>query len=141
MSTTDARRDFAAFIPRQIEPERDMKYGLHLAGFPVALLLQRVQPMEAGAKAVIVAAVYEPATSTFVETEQSRELTYLNKAGGKYTIKIILDEANGSVQAFKYKGEEIVAIAAGRDFDSAIIQIGLMGIAPDEPVSFIDRCK
>jgi hypothetical protein len=88
----------------------------------------------------VVAALYEPDPVTFIETKERRELTYLNKAGESYTWKVVL-KADGSLEALKYKGEKIVAGTAGREFDGAMSQVGLMGIAPDEPVSFVTKCR
>jgi len=134
-----AGRDFIAFIPDQIDPERDTGFSPRLAGFPFNIMLPQVVRTGSGEVVGVAASLYEPDAVTFVETEKRRELTYLNKAGGPYTLKVVL-RADGSLEALKYKGKKVVAGAAGREFDGAMFQVGLMGIAADEPVSIVKRC-
>jgi hypothetical protein len=135
-----AGRDFIAFIPYQIEPDEYEKFGPLLAGFPRNILLPHVHRTKSGEILGVAGALYEPDAATFVETQEHRELTYINKAGGPYMLKVVL-KSDGSLEALKYKGKKVVAGAAGREFDRAMFQVGLIGIAPDEPVSFVERCK
>jgi hypothetical protein len=136
----DAARDFLGPIPNQINPERDAKFGPRFAGFPVNILLPHIHRSKSGEVFGIVAALYEPDAATLVETVESRSLTYLNKAGGPYTLKVVLRKADDSLEALKYKGEKVVAEAAGREFNRAMFQVGLMGVGLDEPVSFVEKC-
>jgi len=135
-----AARDFIAFIPDQIDPERDKGFAPGLAGFPFNILLPGVHRSRSGEVLKVVAAIYEPDAASFVEAEDCRSLTYLNKAGGPFTLKVVV-KADGSLEALKYKGKKAVAGAAGKGFDGAMFQVGLMGIAPDEPVSFVKHSK
>jgi hypothetical protein len=134
-----AAGDFIGFVPYQIKPDQDEKFGPLLAGFPRNIMLPRVHRSKSGEVLGVAASVYEPDVVTFVEMEERRELTYLNKAGGPYTLKVVL-KADGSIAALKCKGTKVVAAAAGKEFDRAMFQVGLMGIAPDERVSFVKKC-
>jgi len=134
-----APSDFIAFVPDQIDPTQDTEFGPRFAGFPFNIMLSHV--VRAGSEDVlrVIASLYEPDAASFVEAEDCRSLTYLNKAGGAYTLKVAL-KPDGSLEALKYKGKKVVAAAAGKGFDGAMFQVGLMGIAPDEPVSFVKKC-
>ena len=141
MSKRFDTKHLIAFIPYRIEPDQYERFGPLLAGFPRNILLPRVQRSKSGEVFGIVASLYEPDPLTFVETDKCRELTYRNKAGGLYTLKVVLNTVDGSLEARKYKGEKLVACAFGNEFTQSMLHVGLMGVATDEPVSFIENWK
>ena len=127
--------DFIACVPHRIEADWHKKWGPLLQGFPLNIVYTLV-PRESEHPAIITAR-YEPALATFSETKKTRELTYFNRAGGSYSVHVVLDRASGRLETFKYKGKKLVASASGRDFDSAMVQTTLVGIEKDEPVTVI----
>ena len=132
--------DFIACVPQKIEADWDEKWGPLLAGFPLNIVYACVQRAESDqSKMLGITACYEPDLATFRETKKTRELTYFNRAGGSYSVHVVLDRASGRLETFKYKGKKLVASASGRDFDSAMVQTTLVGIERDERVSVI-RC-
>jgi hypothetical protein len=128
--------DFVAFIPHQIEADWDGKYGPLLAGFPLNILFASSPKLKSGKAAGIISSLYQPYLASFAETNGSRELTYLNKHGGPYTLRVVLNQTDGSRQVFKYKEEKLLGCAEGKDFRLTMIQVALLGIEDDEPVTF-----
>ena len=86
-----------------------------------------------------ITACYEPDLGTFRETKKTRELTYFNREGGTYRVRVVINRASGRLETFKYKGRKLVACASGLDFESAMVQTTLVGIEKDERVRVI-RC-
>ena len=128
--------DFIACIPHEIEADWHEKWGPLLAGFPVNIMYAQKAESDQS-KMLGIIACYEPALGTFRETKKTRELTYFNREGGTYRVRVALDRASGRLESFKYKGKRLIATASGRDFDSAMVQTTLVGIERDEPVTVI----
>ena len=113
--------DFIACIPHEIEADWHEKWGPLLAGFPVNIMYACVQRAESDqTKMLGITACYEPDLATFRETKKTRELTYFNREGGNYRVRVVLHRASGRLETFKYKGRKLVACASGRDFESAM---------------------
>ena len=130
--------DFIACVPQKIEADWHEKWGPLLAEFPLNIVYACVQRAESEqSKMLGITACYEPALGTFRETKKTRELTYFNRVGGSYRVRVVLHRASGRLETFKYKGRKLVACASGRDFDSAMVQTTLVGIEKDEPVTVI----
>ncbi len=132
--------DFIACVPQKIEADWDEKWGPLLAEFPLNIVYACVQKAESDqSKMLGITACYEPALATFRETKKTRELTYFNREGGTYSVRVVLNKKSGRLETFKYKGRKLIASASGRDFDSAMAHTTLVGIERDERVSVI-RC-
>ena len=119
---------FLATVPCRIGTE-ETNFPPQFAGLPVNIVYSQV-----GHKGFAIAC-YEPDTETFSETESTKEMVYVNEHGGEYSVKVRLNKATGAVEAIKYRGEEVVSIAEGPDFDSAMLQTSMMGLQPGERVS------
>jgi hypothetical protein len=133
---------FIACVPHQIEADWDEKWGPLLAGLPLNIVYAFAQKAKSDQHKVpeIITACYQPALATFRETKKTRELTYFNREGGTYSVRVVLDRASGRLETFKYKGKKLIANASGNSFDSAITQTTLVGIEKDERVRVI-RCQ
>ena len=130
--------DFIAFVPHQIEANWDEKWGPLLAGLPLNIMYACVQRAELDqTKMLGITACYEPDLATFRETKKTRELTYFNREGGSYSVRVVLNKKSGRLETFKYKGKKLIASASGRDFDSAMVHTTLVGIERDEQVTVI----
>ena len=130
--------DFIACIPHEIEADWHEKWGPLLAGFPVNIVYACVQKAESDqSKLLGITACYEPALGTFRETKKTRELTYLNREGGIYRVRVVLNIKSGRLETFKYKGKKLVASASGVSFESVMVHTTLVGIERDEPVTVI----
>ena len=129
---------FIACVPHQIEADWDEKWGPPLAGFPINIMYACVQRAESDqSKMPGITACYEPDLATFRETKKTRAMTYRNSGGGTYSVRVVLNKANGRLETFKYKGKKLVARASGLNFESAMVQTTLVGIEKDERVSVI----
>jgi hypothetical protein len=132
--------DFIACIPHKIEADWNEKWGPLLAGFPLNIMYGCVQRAESDqSKMLGITASYEPDLATFRETKDTRELTYFNREGGTYRVRVVINRASGRLETFKYKGDKLVARASGMNFESAMAHAALAGIEKDEPVRVI-RC-
>ena len=130
--------NFIACVPQQIEADWNTKWGSLLAGFPTNITYACVQRAESEqTKMLGITACYEPDVATFHETEKARELTYFNRGGGKYSVRVVLDRMSGRLETFKYKGRKLIANASGMSFESVMTQTTLVGIERDEPVTVI----
>ena len=130
--------DFIACVPQQIEAEWHEKWGPPLAGFPLNIVY--AQTAESDQNEIIgITACYEPDLATFRETEKTRKMTYFNRDGGTYCVRVVVDGASGRLETFKYKGRKLVARASGMNFESAMVHTTLVGIEKDERVRVI-RC-
>jgi hypothetical protein len=131
--------DFIACVPHQIEAEWDEKWGPLLAGFPLNIVYALAPRADSDQNKIlgIITACYEPDLATFRETKKTRELTYFNREGGTYRVRVVINIKSGRLETFKYKGRKLVACASGRDFDSAIVQTTLVGIERDEPIKIL----
>ena len=129
---------FITCVPHQIEADWDEKWGPLPAGFPLNIVYTFV-PRESkyNEMLAIITASYEPDLATFRETKKTRELTYFNREGGTYSVRVVLDRASGRLETSKYKGDKLVACASGLNFESAMVQTTLVGIERDEPVTVI----
>ena len=129
---------FIACVPQKIEADWDKKWGPLLAGLPLNIMYACVQRAESDqSKMLGITACYEPALGTFRETKKTRELTYFNREGGTYRVRVVLHRASGRLETFKCKGKKLVARASGRDFESAMVHTTLAGIEQDEQVTVI----
>ena len=132
--------DFIACVPQKIKADWDEKWGPLLAGFPVNIMYACVQKAESDqSKMLGITACYEPDLATFRETKKTRELTYFNRGGGSYSVRVVLDRKSGRLETFKYKGKKLVASASGMSFESVMVHTTLVGIEKDEPVTVV-RC-
>ena len=133
--------DFIACVPHQIEADWHEEWGSLLLGFPVNIVYALAPSAESDQNKIlaIITACYEPALATFRETKKTRELTYFNREGGTYRVRVLLNKKSGRLETFKYKGKKLIASASGRDFDSAMVHTTLVGIERGERVSVI-RC-
>lgn len=91
----------------------DEKWGPLLAGFPLNILYAHVHERH-GREPTIFTASYEPDLATFSESDAVREMTYRNPKGGDYSVRVVLHKDSGVLEAFKYRGEELVALRADK---------------------------
>ena len=131
---------FVACIPHQIEANGDGELGPHVAGFPLNIVYLFVQKSKVDESEILgaVTACYEPDLATFRETKKTREMTYFNRAGGTYRVRVVMDKKSGLLETFKYRGKKLVAYASGPDFDNAMLHTTLIGIEKDEPVRVLE---
>ena len=82
-----------------------MKSGVRWqAGLPLNIMYACVQRAESDqSKMLGITACYEPDLATFRETKKTRELTYFNREGGTYRVRVVLNKASGRLETFKYK--------------------------------------
>ncbi len=130
--------DFIACVPQKIKADWHEKWGPLLAEFPLNIVYACVQRAESDqSKMLGITACYEPALGTFRETKKNRELTYFNREGGTYRVRVLLNKKSGRLETFKYKGKKLIASASGKSFESAMAHTTLVGIERDEPVTVI----
>ncbi len=131
---------FIACIPHQIEASWDGEWGPRVAGFPLNIVYMLVRKSKLDENKILgaIAACCEPGLAAFRETKKTREMTYFNREGGTYRVRVVLDKASGLLETFKYRGKKLLACASGPDFDNAMLHTTLMGIEKHEPVRVLE---
>jgi len=124
---------FVASLPVRIEAEWNPKYA-HLAGFPLNLVYLGVRPPTSGdGPPRLVSACYWFDPGTYREDEAIRELWYVTREESPYRVCVRHHKRSGAWSTLKYRGDELVASAEGPDFEHAMIQATMVGLAADEP--------
>ena len=95
--------DFIACVPQKIEADWHEKWGPLLAEFPLNIMYACVRAKSDQSKMLGITACYEPDLATFRETKKTRELTYLNRGGGSYSVRVVLHRASGWLETFNTK--------------------------------------
>jgi hypothetical protein len=124
--------DFFAFVPSEIEPG-DKGYEPRLAGFPHTLVYSS-PPVQTAAEPQLVTACYQFDPTTFIEGPDYAEMKYLPRQHSPYVVRVRRETRKGSWETFKYRGEELVCMASGTEFNEAMMQTTVVGLMPDEPV-------
>ena len=127
---SDATSDFIAFIPQQIDPGWDEKYGPLLAGFPLNLAYARARNSDAGAN--LESVVYWLDPGTYREDSDHREMCYFTKHPNGYRVLVIHNKNRGNWQTEKFRGDNLICSAAGATFDQAMLQTTMVGAGADE---------
>jgi hypothetical protein len=125
---------FIANIPMPIEAEWNRQYA-YLAGFPLNLVYSGQRTAHAGEAPHVAAACYWFDPGTYREDEVIREMWYRPHEDSPYAIRVTVRKDTGEWDTFKYSGEELLYVAHGADFRSAMLQTTLVGLQPDEPDS------
>jgi hypothetical protein len=112
-----------AFVPRVIEADENPI----LAGFPANICYMGKRD-ETG----VTYAIYLPDPTTFAEEELCRQMIYRPEVKNDFWLRVAMHR-NGKVETFKYCGERLICGATGHDFNSAMIHMTMLGLAPDEP--------
>jgi len=124
---------FFAFVPSEIEEgDFDKRWWPTLRGFPLNVNYSSTR-QATNSRFALASALYKPDLETFRETETARELTYLNKLGGPYRVRVVLKKGGG-MDAFKHRDDKLIASSHGKDFNGTMAQTTMIGIQDDEPV-------
>jgi hypothetical protein len=140
-------------IPRRIRP--DEAVDSRLAGFPVNLLYSQIADPETDretAKLLLMMCAFDPAKllgdkelckkvravwywpdpTSYIEDGHKRQMQYNSRKAGEYSITVIWDKDQSRWETRKYKGDELVSLAIGGDYNSAMRQTTLLGPQLDE---------
>ena len=60
-------------------------------------------------------------------------MRYYPRDPSPFWVEVVSSKGDGHIEARKYRGEELVCLATGRDFRKAIIHTTIAGLAEDEP--------
>ena len=140
-------------IPRPIRPDETV--DSRLAGFPANLLYSHIADPETDretAKLLLMMCAFDPAKllgdkqlckkvravwywpdpTSYLEDGHKRQMQYKSRRAGEYSITVMWDKAQSRWETRKYKGDELVCHAIGKDYDSAMRQTTLEGPQLDE---------
>ena len=124
---------FVASLPVRIQAEWNPKYA-HLAGFPLNLVYVGLRPPTSGdGPPRLATACYWFDPGTYREDEATRELWYVAHEESPYRVSVRHHKRSGTWETGKYRGDDLVASAEGPDFEHAMLQTTLVGLAADEP--------
>ncbi len=123
---------FIETVPHQIEAEWDSTLAPRLAGFPVNLLYVSVRKHLFRKRIASCCYLFDPAS--YIEDSDKREMTYFPRMKSRSRVKVEYHKNKGSWETLKYKGDKLVALALGPEFDGAMMQTTVIGLQPDEPI-------
>lgn len=132
--SSSRRTGFFASVPWPIEANWSPRYA-HLAGFPVTLMYSGLRTTGEADPSRLVSSIYWFDPGSYREDETTRTLDYFPREESPYWLRISNPKGTSTWEVTKYRGEALVALAAGPDYEGAMIQATLVGIAPDEPES------
>jgi hypothetical protein len=142
-------------LPRRIRS--DETADSRLAGFPVNLLYSQIVDRETDketAKFLLMMCAFDPAKllgdkqlcnkvravwyypdpATYIEDAHIRQMQYRTRKASEYAITVIWDKDQSRWETRKYKGNELVCLAYGKDFNSAMWQTTALGPQLDEAI-------
>ena len=140
-------------LPRPIRP--DVGVDSRLAGFPANLLYSQIADPDTDretAKLLLMMCAFDPAKlladkqlckkvravwyypdpTSYIEDGHKRQMQYKGRKAGEYSITVVWDKDQSRWETRKYKGNELVCLAYGKDFNSAMWQTTLLGPQLDE---------
>jgi hypothetical protein len=140
-------------LPRRIRP--DEAVDSRLAGFPANLLYSQIADPKTDpqtAKLLLMMCALDPAKllgdkqlckkvravwyypdpSSYAEDEYKRQMDYKSRKASEYSITIRWDKAQSRWETRKYKGSQLVLLAFGKDFNSAMWHTTALGPQLDE---------
>lgn len=120
-----------AFIPKPLEIEE--KPELNVFSYNVLIAMFRTN--EQG-KSEMGSVVYNPDFSTYKKDGQTKSLSYLNIYNHEYRLDISYNENENVYRCDKFKGEERLGIAEGKEWNRFFIQVGVLGLAVGETCEF-----
>jgi hypothetical protein len=126
-------------IPFPIEAEWDPR-GAHLAGFPLNIVYSSVRPDGAGVQERLVACYWFD-EGTYREDDTVREMAYAPQEETPYSVLVRFHKASGQWETVKYCAGDLVCYASGANYEGAMIQTTLVGVAPDEPATLLDASR
>jgi hypothetical protein len=118
-------------IPHQIEAEWNPNYA-YLAGFPLNLMYIGMREGDDGARLVSCTYWFDP--GTYCEQAQRRMMDYFRTRESPYWVRVSCDSNGSGWETNKYRNGEVICIAHGAEFETAMMQATLIGLRPDEPV-------
>ena len=142
-------------LPRQIRP--DEAADSRLAGFPANLLYSQIADPETNretAKLLVLMCAFDPAKllgdkqlckkvravwyypdpTGYIEDGHKRQMQYKRRKAGQYSITVRWDKDESRWETRKYKDEELVLLAYGKDYNSAMWHTTALGPQLDEPL-------
>jgi hypothetical protein len=125
---------FIANIPIQIEARWNREFA-YLAGFPLNLVYSGQRAAHAGEAPHVAAACYWFDPGTYREDELIREMLYRPNGESPYSVRVTVRKDTGVWETFKLCGDQLLYVAHGPNFDTAMFQTTLVGLCPDEPES------
>jgi hypothetical protein len=140
-------------LPRPIRPDDGV--DARLAGFPANLLYSQIADPETDretAKFLMMMCAFDPARllgdrqlcskvravwyypdpTSYIEDGHKRQMQYRSRRAGEYSITVIWDKDESRWETRKYKGDELVFLAYGKDFNSAMWHTTALGPQLDE---------
>jgi hypothetical protein len=122
--------DFIAYVPSQIE-EGD-NYAPQLVGLPFNILFGGIRNDVQTGQRLLVGVCYWPASETFHENGDRKEMCYFTKPRNKYFVRVIFEKNTGRWQTEKFKGKKLVQSAFGSTFNGAMLHTTMRAPEPDE---------
>ena len=140
-------------LPRPIRSDEGV--DSRLAGFPANLLYSQIADPETDgetAKFLLMMCAFDPArllgdeqfrtkvravwyypdAASYIEDAHKRQMQYNSRKAGEYSVTVAWDKDQSRWETRKYKGNELVLLAFGKDFNEAMWHTTAFGPEIDE---------
>jgi hypothetical protein len=120
-----------SFIPKKLEIEE--RPELNVFSYNVLIAMYRVNKE---GKTEMGSVIYEPDLTTYRNYGEIQALSYFNKYNHDYRLDISYNTEEKSYRCDKFKGEENLGIAVGKEWHQFFIHVGIIGLANGETCMF-----
>lgn len=127
----DQHTEVFGCIPHQIDAEWDPRFA-YLAGFPLNLMYMGARDVDGRPELASCCYWFDP--GTYTENEGRREMWYFAEHESPYRLCVSCDANGSNWETVKYRGDAVVCIAHGTEFDKAMLHATMVALRPDEPV-------
>ena len=140
-------------LPRRIRPDEGV--DPRLAGFPANLLYSQIVDRETdteNAKFLLMMCAFDPARllgdeqfrtkvravwhylgpASYIEDAHKRQIQYRCRKANEFSVTVVWDKVQDRWETRKYRGEELVLLAFGTDFNSTVWHTTALGPELDE---------
>jgi hypothetical protein len=116
-----------SFIPKPLAIEERPELNVFSYNILIAMHRRNLQ-----GKLIMGSVIYEPDLTTYRRDGDIQALSYLNKYNPEYRLVISYNNETKSYRCDKFKGDENLGIAIGKDWKQFFFHVGIIGIANGE---------
>ncbi len=131
---------FVCFLPQLIDS--DCPAFAKLVGFPIAISFNTLPvDLEQMAIPCLVTATYWFDPTTYRLDGDERSLTYFSRPLSDFRVELVFNARRTLWEGYKYRNEEVVVSASGRDLFQLVVHLTLSGVEGHEIVHAMRSCS
>ncbi len=131
---------FVCFLPQLIDA--DCPAFAKLVGFPIAISFNALPvDLEQMAIPCVVTATYWFDHTSYRADQACRSLTYFTQPLSEFRVELVCNARKALWEGYKYRNEEVVVSASGRDLLQLVVHLTLSGVEGHEIVHAMRSCS